>query len=46
MFIFNMLYARDSSGKSAMSVANEDLQRIARPLRSKGHAQVIEKIQI
>jgi hypothetical protein len=29
---------RDSSGKPAMSVANEDLQRIARPERSEGHA--------
>jgi hypothetical protein len=31
---------RDSSGKPAMSEANEDLQRIARPeAQAKGHAQ-------
>jgi len=29
---------RDSSEKPAMSEANEDLQRIARPERSEGHA--------
>jgi len=29
---------RDSSGKPAVSEANEDLQRIARPERSEGHA--------
>jgi len=32
---------RDSSEKPAMSVANEDLQRIARPERSEGHAHKI-----
>jgi len=31
---------RDSSEKPAMSVANEDLQRIARPERSEGHALI------
>jgi hypothetical protein len=32
---------RDSSEKPAVSEANEDLQRIARPERSEGHAHKI-----
>jgi len=34
---------RDSSGKPATCVASEDLQRIARPERSEGHAQEIKQ---
>jgi len=36
--IYTHIRVRDSSEKPAMSVANEDLQRIARPERSEGHA--------
>jgi len=36
---YTRIRVRDSSGKPAVSEANEDLQRIARPERSEGHAQ-------
>jgi hypothetical protein len=37
--IYALIRVRDSSGKPAMSVANEDLQRIARPeALAQGHA--------
>jgi len=36
--MYARIRVRDSSGKPATGVACEDLQRIARPERSEGHA--------